>query len=508
MPPEGQGLSTQEVALIKKWIQDGANYGGGGGGRNGGYGDGYGGGDQYANSGRGDDGYGRGGRDDEYDDRDDPYGQDGRGSEGPPPPKNLAEAASVSFQKGDDLEAMNQLYAQSLLNKSEAAKQVLDSYQYFPLRRRATLAVRWGIGVTYKAKYNFKGAPRPPGVNQELRGLDDDDEEENAYDSIEIKNEALDYYAGDIGDELIFRLKGRIERGYYGPILQNELKKRLEGGGEDDEDSYGGDYDDGGYGRRGGGGYGSSDGGYGSSSGGSSERPEDDEVSQVMPGVVMLGRADRKTLFSRAEEQSVDALVTIDILTEVDRRQKIVNSEFRVRLYDVTDSKTMLASTGKIKNVDLQKKRAKDPEDKTIENEIGKIFAVADNGATIKEKKVRPFKVVKFPNSTSDKAKASILKTVRALLKNKDVSPLTKLSEVKFYESRGLMSGKHAAKAFEVIDASKAKQLTSVTDETKLTEILSEWLVIDEPLEDDDESDDYDEEDGGRRSRPRSREFR
>ncbi len=497
MPPKGKGLSTQEVALFKKWITDGANFGGDGGGRGGGgYGDGYGGSDPYANNGRG------GGRDrgDSYDDDDEGYGAADRE---PAPPKNLAEAASVSFQRGNDLDAMNQLYAQSLLNDSPAAKSVLEQYRFLPARRRGTLAVRWGIGVTHKAKYDHERRPAPPGVNQDIRGLDDDDEAEDLYSDLPFSNETLDYYTGDIGDEILLRLQLRIEEGFYGEVLKAELAKRLSRG--DDDDSYGDEYGDGGYGGgRGGrdGGYGRS-GGYGGRGGGGSsgDKPDGERIAQIMPGVVMLGEASRKKLFDRAEEQGVDMLILIDCTSESNKRMGRVTSEYRVRLYDVAAQSVQLAGTNRIKNVDVQKARAKDPEDDSIIKEITKIFTVADTGAVIKDKKVRPYKLIEFP-STTESAKKSILSTAIALVKNKDVSPLAKLSELKFYQSRGLLSQAHAAAAMKKVAPQRAGKLATVSDEGELRTLLSEWLVVDEPVDDSD--DDEDEEDDAPRKRSRT----
>jgi|GEM_PF-3896428 len=493
MPKGAKGLSTQEVALVTAWIESGANMGGGGSSQDGygggGYGDGYGGQDPYAQGGRpGRGGRGRGRGDDGVYDDDGGYGE-AEERRAPARPKNLAEAASVTFQRGNDLEAMNQLYAQSLVNKSPAAKQVLENYRFLPARRRATLAVRWGVGVSYKPKNGYEGSPRAPGVKQNLRDVDDDGDDEDPYESLPFKNELLDYYTGDIGDELVLRLQNRIEASFYGEVLRTELEKQLVGGDEDDDfdDAYndGGGYGGGRRGRGGGGGYGS-DGG-----GGSSDKPDGDLVTQIMPGVMVLGEAAQKKLFERADEQQVDLLAVIDVSADPDRRRKIANSKFRVRLYDLADRKVPIAVTAWMNNVSIQKARAEDANDETIIREINKIFEVADKGAMIKDKKIRPFKVTDFPNTTSENAKKSILKSVLALIKNESVSPLAKLSEVKFYQSRGLMSSKHVSQAFKAISPERAAAIAKVVDENELRTLLSDWLVVDEPedLGSDDEED-------------------
>ena len=494
MPPKGKGLTTQEVALVKTWIEGGANFGDAQGGYGDGYGDGYG-ANAYADSGRpprggarggprgggprggggpgprGGRGRGRGGNNDAgYDDA---FGG-AEERDGPPRPTNLAETASVTFQRGNDLEAMNQLYAQSLVNKSPAAKQVLENYRFLPARRRATLAVRWGVGVSYKPKSGYEGGPRPPGVKQELRDVDDDGNDEDPYESLPFTNETLEYYAGDVGDELVLRLQNRIEAAFYGEVLRAEIEKKLGGDEDGFGDAYGGD---GGYRPpRGGGGV-----GYGGGGGTSADDRGDDLVSQIMPGVMMLGAAAQKKIFERADEQQLDLLALIDVSADPDYRLRITNSKFRIRLFDLADRKTPIAMTAWMNNQSIQKARAEDADDETIIREVSKIFKVADNGAMIKEKKIRPFKVTEFPSTTSKKAKASILKSVATLINNESVSPLAKLSEVKFYESRGLMSSKNVATAFAKISPDRASSIAKVVDENELRTMLSDWLVVEEP---------------------------
>ena len=472
MPPKGPRLTDEEIATIERWVMSGANFGQSSGGYDG-YGDG------YAAGPSGADGYGR-----------DSFGEPG--SRPPAPPKNLAEAASVSFRRGNDSIAMNQLFAQTLLS-SEAGKEVLQSYRWVPALKRSKLAIRWGIGVEYNPKGSYKGSPRPPGVNQDLPGVEDRNESSEAAALSDFQNSALDYYTGDIGDELLLRLQNRIEAGYYGLILQQELDKALSSG----VDEFGDDDDGGGYSDdNSGGGYGGGYGGYGAGrtgGGDRAEKPDGEKIEQIMPGVTLLGEASRAVLFERAAEQGVDLLAIFDIVSDANFRIRVVNTSTRVRLYDVT-SKSQLAVTGTIRNVELQRTRAEDEDDETIINEVGKLFDVAD----------KSYKVREFPEVTTEKAKSGVIKLVQALIEESSENPLWKLAEVRFYHSRGLLKDAHAASAFNKIIPEHAVELASVTDEKQLRDVLSPWLRAPEgdgePL-----AEDGVEEDGERR---RDRGFR
>lgn len=444
MPPQGPLLSSEEIDTIRAWIQSGAPYGNSGGA------DGY--GDAYAS------GPNRGRRDDGYGD-DDPYGEDEGERQVAAPPKNLAEAASVSFQRGDDMLAMNQLYAQSLLADSEIAKGVLGNYRYVPGLRRTKLAVRWGIGIKYNPKDGWEGSPRPAGYEQDLPGDDNGNDRGGEVEPLPIKfsNATLAYYGGDIGDELILRLQNRIEEGYYGPMLKAEITKRL--GAADDEDEF-----DDGYSQR----PARSSGydGYGGGRGGSSsddEKPDDELIEQLMPGVTVVGVGSNSDLMTRAREQGLDLLLVLDVTADPDRRLRIVNNATRVRLYDIA-SGDQVAISGTMKNVELQKAG---PDSKIIIEEINKIFKVADEKYQVKD----------FPEGTSDKIKAGAIRFVQTLLQQKSANPLWKLSEVKFYHDRGLLSDTHLAAAYKRIAPQLADKLTSISDEDDLRTLLANWLT-------------------------------
>jgi len=464
MPPKGPGLSSEEKKIIEDWIKQGAVFGNapadrepfaGADGGDGGYGngDGYGGDDPYAASGSG-------------------YGdaENSRARQAVPEPQNLAEWASQSFQSGHDSEAMRQLHAQALV-KSDVGNSVLEKYRWVPGLKRTKLAVRWGVGIKYNAKDKFTGSPRAVGVVQDLPGDDYDDVTEPEDTSSDFQNETLDYYTGDIGKELLLRLQGRIDRSYYGDVLKAELSKATSRGNDDDD--YYDDEDDGGYGGRRGSGYGG--GGYGGS-GEEGEKPDGEVIEQLMPGVTLLGEASSAELLQRALEQNVELLVVFDVVADPNRIRKFVDTSTRVRLYDVR-TKEQVAITGKINNIAIQKALADAGEDKTVRDEMDKIFEVADE----------EFRVEEFPDVSSEKAKKGVVNLVRGILAHPSEDPLWKLAEVRFYEQRGALKPEHAEAAFKKILPEQAAKLKNVKDDNEIRITLAKWLIVSDTAAGDDE---------------------
>ena len=462
MPPRGPRLSQQEVDTIAKWIRDGASFG-----------------DAPRDAAP----YAASGASDGYDE--DPYaayGERGDGRDAPPPaapPQNLAEWASRSFQDGRDRDAMNLLYAQALVRSADG-ESVLEKYRWVPALKRAKLAIRWGVGVDYSVKFGYEGNPRAVGVVQNLPGDEFDDVDEIEDLLPELKNQTLDYYAGDIAEELLLRLKMRIEKSYYGDVLSAELGKILTGSRDDEEDFYGDD----GYGEasRRGRGYD----GYGGGEDRDSDKPDGDAIEQVMPGVTCLGVADRGDLFQRAREQGVDLLVIFDVAADPNNVRRFVDTSTRVRLFDV-QTEEQVAVTGKIGNVEMQKKRVENPDDETIIEEMNKIFEPIDE----------TYRAKPFPDVTNDNGQKAVIGFVRKLLVDPSKNPLWKLAEVRFYEHRGGLQPNHAASAYAKIVPSKAKQLYSVATDDEARALLAEWLTVrDDSSASDDE--DFDDEDEGR----------
>ena len=459
MPPRGPGLSKEEIAVIAKWIKDGASFGDaprdvppvnvGGGGD-----DGYGGEDGYS-------GYGRGGDSDGYDD--DYEDEDGETRRAPVAPQNFAEWASWSFQNGHDQEAMNYLHANALVRSGES-ESTLDRYRWYAALKQPKLALRWGVGIKYAAKSGFTGSPRAVGVVQNLPGDDYDDVDESEDEARDFQNDTLDYYTGDIGDELLVRLRNRIERSDYGEVLKDELEKKLSARLGDDDDEY---YDDdSGYGSgRGGGGYG---GAYGrGGDGDSDEKPDGEKIEQLMPGVTLLGVAGNSDLFKRANEQGVDLMLVFDVSADPNRKRRFVDTTTRVRLYDVA-TKEQVAVSGKINNIEIQKARSEDPDDKTVIEEMSKVFDFVD----------KTYRGKPFPDVSSEKGKRAVISFVKNALASESPDPLWKLSEIRFYEHRGGLMPDHALAAMKKVLPAQAAKIQSASSEDEIRSLLSDWIKV------------------------------
>lgn len=473
MPPKGPGLRPDEIELIRSWITSGANLEGGSGG--------------YA------DGYGQ------------PIGRGDGQPQAPPPPKTLAEFASREFSRGDDRRAMHYLFASALANSDDAAE-TLKKFHWVKALKRPALAVRWGIGVDYSEKSSITGGPRPIGVNQNLPGGDRDRsgggggsegfDEEATYG--DFKNAALDYYTGTLGDILAERLQMRIERGYYGDVLKEQILAALENPSDDDgfgDDGYGGGYDDGYGGGRSsrGGGYGGGY-GYGGSAGGGGDDDEDkpeDKIEQVMPGVTMLGMASLPALFTRAQEQGIDVMVVFDVRVEKNVRARLYSNTTKTRLYDVASEKMLVATKG-LNNVVMQKALVKDPDDDTINLELDKIFAVTD----------KDFVCTEMPEEIQAK---HVVQRVKFLMGQKTDNPLRKLGEVCFYRSRDFLTDEQLAGVYRRMVPTQAEDLLKAEGDDQLRELVSPWIPSADEValrdEDSEDEDDPSAEDEPRRRR-------
>ena len=488
MPPKGPGLSPDEIELVRMWIQSGARF-------DAGYDDAYASSDGYGGYA---DGYGA------------PAGRD---VQAPAPPRTLADMASRQFLGGKDVSAMKYLFAQSLVNSSDGGA-VLEKYRWVSGLKRPVLAVRWGIGVQFSKKGNWTTGPKPIGVEQSIpqgrrRGDSDSSSGGNAgggFSSLEspyseFKNTALDYYTGRLGSTLIDRLHMRIERSYYGDILKAELESAATGDRDrfDDEDSRADTSDSYGYSAptSGGDSYGygapprgGRQGGF--DGGGNDDEAPADRIEQIMPGVTMLGVASQGELFKRAREQGVDALVIYDVKVERNIPARLIYNSTRMRFYDATTQK-QLAVTKSLHNVNMQKLLEKDPEDDSINLEIDKIFAVAD----------KAYRCVDFPSQIKSE---HVLGRVKRILAQHDDNPLQKLSEVRFYRSRDLLTDEQLAAAYTKITPEKAVGLAGAADDDAVQGAVGPWLVDDSAAvvsseDPQDQDEDHEEEDNGGRRR-------
>lgn len=406
MPPQGPGLTEEEVTALREWIEQGAAFGGSSAGS---------------------------------DARPGPPGRPGRGNPrgdspgGPPvpprPPATLADRAEQAFLGGRDKDAFNLLYA-SALSEPDGAK-LLGEFRWYPKLRRAALGVRVGIGASLEKEGRWDGDPEPIGSASDTGGGGDGGGDDRGPTpgaprraraaSANSGNATLDYYAGEIGAELVKRLKERQQRGDYGAALQRVASGQAGGrrrpragagaepGGAEEElggESLGGD-------------------GLGGPGGGSGE-PDDDSVSSVGPGIVMLGQASRTELLERARNEGLDVLLVIDIQLQRNPRTEQVQNLTKVVVMDVA-TQSVVGSTKLMNNLLVQRMRERNAGEDPVDVEMKKVETLLDQN----------FRGIELPTKIQPQHAAS---RVAKLAQGRYDNPLVALAEMTFYHSRKLVT--------------------------------------------------------------------
>jgi hypothetical protein len=451
MPPQGPPLETQQIAIIRDWIQQGASF-------------------TESASAVASSGYGG-------------YGSSPTTGNGPQDgaplarePQTYAEHARAELQRGNDRLGMNYLFA-SVIAADEGSAELVGQYRWVKRLKRPVLGVRWGLGVEFTKRGRFEGDPMPIGRWQSLPSRGGESSTGGGSsgppdlarsEDLPFANEALDYYAGVVADRVIDRLEMRhTQKGYFGKPLQDAVAAAASG-----EDGFGGSDD--GYdtpragvsrGVVSGNGYGGT--GYGGGgrggSGGGEEEPED-RIASIMPGVTMLGKGTKAQLLEKARARDIDVLLMIEVDAERNVRTDLVYSTTKVRLVDIATEETVAVTRG-MKNIDVQRAMEADPNDETIDLELDKIFAEAAD---------KDYVVTEIPAGLTTKP---VLGRLGQVIKAKHANPLSDLAEVKFYRARDLITDDHVKKAFELLagPTNAAKLLGDSSDDKKA--VLETWLA-------------------------------
>ncbi|MFO0911847.1 MAG: c-type cytochrome domain-containing protein [Pirellulales bacterium] len=404
MPPQGPGLTEEEVTALREWIEQGAAFGGSSSGS---------------------------------DARPGPPGRPGGGSPRgdspgtppvpPRPPATLADRAEQAFLGGRDKDAFNLLYA-SALSEPDGAK-LLGEFRWYPKLRRAALGVRVGIGASVEKEGRWDGDPEPIGSASDGGGGGGGGGDGDGGPtpgaprrartaSANSGNATLDYYAGEVGAELVKRLKERQQRGDYGAALQRvasggaggRRRPRAGAGAETGgaEEQLGGEAL-GGEGLGGGGG-----------------EPDDDSVSSVGPGIVMLGQASRTELLERARSEGLDVLLVIDIQLQRNPRTEQVQNLTKVVVMDVA-TQSVVGSTKLMNNLLVQRMRERNAGEDPVDVEMKKVETLLDQN----------FRGIELPAKIQPQHAAS---RVAKLAQGRYDNPLVALAEMTFYHSRKLVT--------------------------------------------------------------------
>ncbi|HIA19806.1 MAG TPA: hypothetical protein EYN70_10390, partial [Planctomycetaceae bacterium] len=337
----------------------------------------------------------------------DPGGFAGGGRPAQRKPATLLDASHQAFAKGQTRNGFNYAFAAVLLDP-EAGPTLLKQYQWVPALKRPVLGVRWGIGVQFVGSKDAAKKPYPIGVEQKLPekrsanrnrgddfgggnpddfgadpgGLGDDalgGEFPGSGGGSQGGNTELKKYTGTLGDKVMQRLRGRIERGYYGTLLKTAKSGGSSAGGQSaggfDPAEAGFDPAEAGFDPADEGldGTGAAGGFAGPGAGFPGAGGQRGSSSTGLPGVTMLGVGTLDQLSQKAQQSDLDAVIIFEVKVTVNKKTKLVTNNTTLQLFDVQLGKVVRRNKTPLNNVkiQIQSKNAKGTEvNDMIEEEI------------------------------------------------------------------------------------------------------------------------------------------
>lgn len=393
-------------------------------------------------------------------------------------PEGLDGKAQLAFRRGKEKDAMQFLYAHALTTDA-GAQSLLPTIRWVGALREPKLAVRWGAGFVVTAPRNFNGDPKPVGSQQKIptRGANRGDGAggNDGFDSGGGgeygpgdgsgggggggNDSLLKKGAGELGEKLAAAYTERCMRGDFGNVLKQAMEassggNRGNAGGGASE--YGGEM----YGADGAGagtGYGAKAG----PEGGGAAAAALTKVTQIMPGLSMLGIGTQKELFERARADGIDVVVIIDVKLRVNTSVGLVTNDSTLSLRD-TKSSEIYHTTKKFNNIAIQKLRADGKED-GVDKELAALFEIID----------AKFKMADLPAVVNAKVAAN---RVANLAKEGHDNPLPVLAEARMYHQKGLLEESELFAAYEeILGVDSGRLLATGTEEDK-EKVLSRWL--------------------------------
>ena len=205
---------------------------------------------------------------------------------------------------------------------------------------------------------------------------------------------------------------------------------------------------------------GGADGGLeGAGGGGGGGAAQASARSFSLTGVAMLGEGRADELVEKAASQGIHALIVFDVVTKILGREKSrkLSRSVLAELYDV-ESKTKIASTRRLNiptQLAMRDASIVEKLKKEVETELTALFAKADEN----------YQMVDLPPQVNAQ---NVLGRVSTLAGEQPANPLPALSEIKFYQSRGLLPDNELTAAFhKILGDERGEQLVSGDAETK-----------------------------------------
>ncbi|MEO8495006.1 MAG: hypothetical protein ABI614_08040 [Planctomycetota bacterium] len=380
-------------------------------------------------------------------------------------PDGFDGKAQQAFRRGKEKDAIQFLYAHALTNDA-GAESLLPTIRWVGGLRQPKLAVRWGVGFIVTAPRNFNGDPKPVGSEQKLPTREGKKGGGNEgyvggggagdYGGGQVGggNSLLAKGAGELGEKLAAAYTLRLMQGDFGEVL----KKAMEG------KSGGNQGDSGGAGAAG---YGAASGAMpmsgavgGGEGGGGGAAAAATQVTQIMPGLSMLGIGTQKELIDRAREDDIDAVVILDVKLRVNP-EGLVTNETTIMLLEAKTQKKFY-TTKKFNNITIQKARAEDKED-GVDEELEKLFEAIDAN----------LKMADLPDALNAEL---VTKRVASLTAEKHDNPLPALAEVQMYHTKGLLEENALFAAYEQLLSVDAGRLLATGTEEDKKKALEPWL--------------------------------
>lgn len=407
-----------------------------------------------------------------------PGGIGGPGSVEEKVPEGFDGKAQLAFRRGKEKDALQFLYAHALTT-DEGAESLLPTIRWVGELpgglKQPKLAVRWGVGFVVTAPRNFNGDPKPVGTNQTLPTRDGNrrgggnegytggggGDEYGGGGGGGESNSLLVKGAGELGEKLAAAYTERVMRGDYGEALKMATEGSSKGNRGNSGDDGAGGYGVGGYGAEGGAGYGAGGGGAGGPGGGRGAAADATKVTQIKPGLSMLGIGTQKELIDRAREDEIDAAVIIDVKLRVNTTNNLVTNDSSLGLFDVKTQKKY-HTTKTFNNIAIQQLRAEEKDD-GVDRELEKLFEAADAN----------FAMTDLLDTLTPEI---VMKRVASLTAEKHDNPLPVLAEARMYHVKGLLEESALFAAYEAILGVDFGRLLSTGSEEDKKKVLGRWL--------------------------------
>ncbi len=184
-------------------------------------------------------------------------------------------------------------------------------------------------------------------------------------------------------------------------------------------------------------------------------------ASGLAPCLTYIGSDTVAELIKKAQEAGYDALVVVDVVVAVNRVTRVVKNDAQLRLINLKDGKKAFVSTS-FSNVTVAKEKAASRSD-GVEKAVD-VFV---------KKTEEFFGLQEIP----EKLTAEIITSKRlpSLCKDKSKSKIDRLSEVNYYFSKNLISGKQREEAYTAIAGNVGVTLANGSPEEKF-EVVTKML--------------------------------